>query len=176
MLLVLKKKPQRAPQCRVTDTNSGLRQGKGWVVYVGPPACVTLCSSALNNEQPESRRSAGWGHSMAGSIAINIYSTSRVVEESAGLEPSTAPHTAHLHKHPGEWSSLLSLSPLFPSGQCNYSTGRQAGPSGCCSRPQSFLCSLCWTSSRQRLWFTAFKWCHLQLRAGMGRKEGGRRN
>lgn len=87
--------------------------------------------------RPEPGRPAGWGRSMAGSLAINIYSTSRVAEESTRLEPvqrrAAESLSTHMHKRCG-----VLLAP-FPT-PCNYSTGRQTGPCVCCFWPHSFLC------------------------------------
>lgn len=89
--------------------------------------------------RPESRRPAGWGHSMAGSIAINIYSVSRVVEESTGLEPR---HTQPQHTCTNSLDccySLLPLRPLFPPNAITTQADR-LGPWTVVVWPHSFLC------------------------------------
>ncbi|KAI4823412.1 hypothetical protein KUCAC02_011996 [Chaenocephalus aceratus] len=66
--------------------------------------------------RPESRRPAGWGHSMAGSVAINIYSARRAAEESTGLESGSQRHSQSQHKYTNtlQCCSLLPISPLSP--------------------------------------------------------------
>ena len=60
---------------------------KGWLVCVATLSLAWLWTlQPKTMSRPESRRPVGWGHSMAGSIAINIYSAGRVVLESSGLE------------------------------------------------------------------------------------------
>lgn len=81
-----------------------------------------LTMQRLTMSRPEPGRPAGWGRSMAGSLAINIYSASRVAEESTRLEPvqrsAAESLNKHMHKHCGV------LSAPFPT-QRNYSIGRQ---------------------------------------------------
>lgn len=96
-----------------------------------------LTMQRLTMSRPEPGRPAGWGRSMAGSLAINIYSASRVAEESTRLESvqrsAAESLNKHMHKHCGV------LSAPFPT-QRNYRIGRQTGPCVCCFWPHSFLC------------------------------------
>lgn len=87
----------------------------------------------------ESRQPAGWGHSMAGSTAINIYSASRLAGELTDLEPGQHSATHSLRPHTQTLLKPSSPKLSFPT-QCNYHTVRQAGTSDCCFWPHSFLC------------------------------------
>lgn len=98
--------------------------------------------------RPESGRPAGWGLSMAGSLAINIYSASRAAEESTRLEPAQRRAAESLNTHT-RTNTVECCRPHFPT-QRNYSTGRQTGPSVCCFWPHGFLCQESTTFSAAR--------------------------
>lgn len=126
--------------CHVVYWNNSLAQSLRVDCAAARTAILLAWPSAMQPQtmsRPEPGRPAGWGHSMAGSLAINIYSASRVAEESTRLEPvqrsAAESLNTHMHKDCGV------LSAPFPT-QRNYSLGRQTGPCICCFWPHSFLC------------------------------------
>lgn len=116
---------------------------KGWVMYDGPPACVTLSNAALNNEQtwvsPASRVGPLNGRKRSHQYLLCEQGSRRVDRPGAWVAQRHIEVSTHIHKHSGVLLQPPSLKPPFPT-QCNYNTGRQAGTSDCCFWPHSFLC------------------------------------
>lgn len=80
--------------------------------------------------RPEPGGPAGRGRSMAGSLAINIYSASRVAEESTRLEPVQAERRKKKSQHTHAQTLAEGLSaPFFPPSAITAQADRLDPPS-----------------------------------------------